>query len=344
MNLLPDSEQEQIADAVIAFLTNEAPVERLRPDKGGQIGNADHLLWPQIGELGFWSLSIPEEAGGAGLSLCEEYLMYREFGRHLVSLGALGITIGARIAAAGGEADLLAGLLEGKRRVAIATPRGTGSTIAAQSQGRFHLLEVDGADLVIAWSNEGAALFSIDQFTVGESVIAVDSHMTLARADLATGTRPLCWVPATQDQIRVRALALIAAYGVGLCEASRDMAVEYAKVREQFGQLIGKFQAIKHRCADMAIWTEVAYCQATYAALAVENGLADCDLQAIAASLLAVDVALRNGADNIQVHGAFGFTAEGDAHLYIKRGHVLEALTGGRRQQKQDLLRHAIAV
>jgi alkylation response protein AidB-like acyl-CoA dehydrogenase len=336
MDLLPTSEQEQILDAAKAFLEGEVPLSRLRPEKG-EIGNSDHLLWPQLGALGFWGLSLDERSGGAGLSVCEEYLLYREFGRHLLSLGALGITLGARIAESAGISDAIASLLSGEARVALANPRGP-TTVDRVSSGSWHLLEGKDADWVVAWSATGSALFRADQFRIVEDVVAMDSHMTLLRAELPP-TQPAAFVPASDDDNSLRALLLISAYAVGIAEATRDEAVEYAKVREQFGQPIGKFQAVKHRCAEMAIRAEVAYCQATYSALALQNALEDQGLQVIAAKVLATDTALRNSADNIQVHGAFGFTAEANAHLYLKRAHTLDFLGGSLREQKAMLLR-----
>jgi alkylation response protein AidB-like acyl-CoA dehydrogenase len=336
MNLLPTSEQDQILDAAKDFLSGEAPVERLRPQHG-QIGNLDHLLWPQLGELGFWGLSLPESLGGSGLTVCDEYLLFREFGRHLISIGALGLTLGARVAGMAGHTDALSAILAGQARVAIANPRGH-AVLGPESSGHWHLLEGRDADWVLAWSPAGSALFAADQFSAVEDVLAMDSHMTLQRAEL-DAVPPVAFLPAAVEDLDSSALALIAAYGVGVAEATRDMAVDYAKVREQFGQPIGSFQAVKHRCADMAIRTEVAYCQATYAALALALGHKDRKLHVVAAKLLATDAALKNSADNIQTHGAFGFTAEGDAHLYLKRAHTLDFLSGDLRAQKAALLR-----
>lgn len=335
MYLLPTSEQEQILDAARAFLDGEAPLSRLRPEYG-EIGNKDYLLWPQLADLGFWGLSIDEASNGSGLSICEDYLLYREFGRHLISLGALGLTLGARIASRAGRADIAAALMSGQHRVAIANARGP-AQIGSTCSGDFHLLEGRDADWVVAWSESGAALIQADQFIIAQDVVAMDSHMTLLRAELPSAT-PAAFVARAEEDIRLRAFVLIAAYAVGIAEAARDEAVEYAKVREQFGQPIGKFQAVKHRCAEMAIRTEVAYCQATYAALAYDNALEDQALHIVAAKLLATDAAMHNSADNIQTHGAFGFTAEANAHLYLKRSHTLDFLGGAMREQKKDLL------
>jgi alkylation response protein AidB-like acyl-CoA dehydrogenase len=336
MDLLPTSDQEQIVDAAKSFLEGEAAIARLRPEHG-EIGNNDHALWPQLGELGFWGLAVPEDKGGAGLTASEEFLLYREYGRHLLSLGALGISLGVQLAATRGADDALASMLTGKTRVAIANPRGP-VELGQVCSGSWHLLEGRDAEWVVAWSPAGGALFSASQFQVAEDVLAMDSHMTLLRAELPP-CNPVAFVPASVTDTRLRALMLIAAYATGISEAVRDQSVEYAKVREQFGQQIGKFQAIKHRCAEMAIRSEVAFCQATYAALAFDASLEDAELHVSAAKLLATDAALCNSADNIQVHGAYGFTSEADAHLFLKRAHTLDYLGGTLREQKSAVLK-----
>jgi alkylation response protein AidB-like acyl-CoA dehydrogenase len=123
-----------------------------------------------------------------------------------------------------------------------------------------------------------------------------------------------------------------------MAEATRDMAVEYAKTRQQFGKAIGSFQAIKHLCADMAIRAEAAVCQVIFAALVESERRAGARFHSVAARLVAVEAALQNAAQNIQVHGAIGFTAEAEAHLFIKRAHVLEQLWGNTRQQRRQML------
>jgi alkylation response protein AidB-like acyl-CoA dehydrogenase len=117
----------------------------------------------------------------------------------------------------------------------------------------------------------------------------------------------------------------------GMAEATRDMAVGYAKLREQFGQAIGAFQAIKHICADAALRAEAATCQLMFAAIETQKQSSLAPMHVTAAKLTAADALLQNAAANIQVHGGIGFTAECDAHLYMKRAHVLEQLLGSQR-------------
>jgi alkylation response protein AidB-like acyl-CoA dehydrogenase len=174
-------------------------------------------------------------------------------------------------------------------------------------------------------------------------VLGTDHVLALQRAYL-NPTRPAIWVDNTTEDIYSRVELLISAYAVGIAEATRDMAVEYAKTRQQFGKVIGSFQAIKHLCADMAIRAEAAVCQVIFAALVesephAESGpRAGARFHSVAARLVAIEAALQNAAQNIQVHGAIGFTAEAEAHLFIKRAHVLEQLWGNTRQQRRQML------
>ena len=117
----------------------------------------------------------------------------------------------------------------------------------------------------------------------------------------------------------------------GIAEAERDMGARYAIDREQFGRPIGAFQAVKHRVADTAIRAEAAWSQTAVAALRVAAGEGGAQFQASSAKVVATDAAIRNGRDTIQNHGAIGFTAEHDAHLFLKRAHVLDHVLGDTR-------------
>ena len=335
MDLLPTGEQQQIIDTIRGFLLDAAPVERLRPDRHGQIGNPDAALWPQLAELGFLGLGLDEERGGLGLGAIEEALVYREFGRALVSLGILGITLGSHLAA-GIDPALAAEMLTGSMPVGLATPRAP-ATVGERLSGAFHLIEARDADLVAVIVPEGVALVCTDQFTDIDGRLSMDSNTLLARGTL-DGATPLVRSPAAGELLHARAILLLAAYAVGMAGATLAMAVAYAQVREQFGKPIGSFQAVKHKCADMAIVNEVASCQVAFASIVLDKGGRDSIYQATAAKIVAVDAALKNAAQNIQIHGAIGFTAETDAHLYVKRAHMVDMVAGDLRQQRATLI------
>jgi alkylation response protein AidB-like acyl-CoA dehydrogenase len=123
---------------------------------------------------------------------------------------------------------------------------------------------------------------------------------------------------------------LAAAEAVGVAERALEASVEYAKVRQQFGKPIGTFQAIKHRCADMATRTEVARASVTWAAVALDDHDPEAAEWVHAAKALATRAALESTHDNVQNHGGMGYTWEADAHLLLKRARVLEHCFGSR--------------
>jgi alkylation response protein AidB-like acyl-CoA dehydrogenase len=123
---------------------------------------------------------------------------------------------------------------------------------------------------------------------------------------------------------------LAAAEALGVAERAAEMSVDYAKVRQQFGKPIGTFQAIKHRCADMAVRAEVARSSVTYAAVALAEGADGVARHVAMAKVLATGAAIGNATDNIQNHGGMGYTWESDAHLYLKRARLLEHCFGTR--------------
>ena len=106
------------------------------------------------------------------------------------------------------------------------------------------------------------------------------------------------------------------------------MAVEYAKVRHQFGRPIGSFQAIKHRCADLLLEVESLRSAVQYAAAAVAEDSAEVPVVAALVKAYASDVYFHVTAENIQIHGGIGFTWEHDAHLYFKRAKSSQLLLG----------------
>jgi hypothetical protein len=278
---------------------------------------------------------LPESCGGIGFNAAEEMLAYREFGRHLLSPSIFGLTLGAR-AAARVESPLLAAALSGALTVGLANARGR-VRLGTECSGEFHLFDAGGAEWILICAEEGTALLQRADFLEVTEVLGTDHVVRLERGRLE-GARPAIWVDAASEPIHARAQLLLAAYAVGMGEATRDMAVEYAKNRQQFGKPIGAFQAIKHLCADMAIRGEAALCQVIFAALIQAEERDGIDFHTVSAKLVAVDAALKNAATNIQVHGAIGFTAEADAHSFLKRAHLIEQLWGDTRHQRRRML------
>jgi alkylation response protein AidB-like acyl-CoA dehydrogenase len=336
MDLLPTPEQQEIAAAAASLLTKELPITRLR-ELRAEPSSVDRRAWSRCAELGWFGLGLGEAEGGVGYGLAEEALVFGEIGRHLAPGPFLATTLGARVAAAGGRHDIAAAILAGEAVVAMAEHRDDHATVGVTVSGSFDLVDPFGASYAVTAGSTGAALLSLDHLEPFDDLPCIDPGVRLGRVELDAAPA-LVYVASDVDPIFLRGSVLAAAMLVGMAEATRDMAAEFAKVRVQFAKPIGAHQAVKHRCADMAVRAEVARCQVLFAALSVDEGRPDAGFQAVAAKVVATDAAINNAEDNIQVHGGMGYTFEHDAHLYLERAHVLDRLLGTSRQHLARLI------
>jgi hypothetical protein len=232
------------------------------------------------------------------------------------------------LAAAADRSDALGALLGGRGRVALVDdPQdqlGTGNTTHGADDNvvdggiATHFLLLGGQQVRIVEARHTAV----------DARPCIDPTRRLARVRFEGA--PAVVVSRDAAGVRDRATLLAAAEAAGVAERALELSVDYGKVREQFGRPIGAFQAIKHRCADMAVRAEVARSAVTYAAVAIEEDVADAQLAVHGAKSLATDAAIMNSTDNIQNHGGIGYTWEADAHLYLKRARLLEHVLGTR--------------
>ena len=316
MDLLLSEDQQQIVDSIRDVLRHEFAFERLRR---GQPPFADgaRSLWPQLAQLGWFGLALSESAGGLGLSVAEEYLLLREAGRHLVTPLLMSTVLAAHAAHAAGRHELVAAFAGGTARAGLVLAQ---APLRVGDEVPVYAVDADDCDWLVAWSGASLWLLEREALRDAQPVTGLDETLPLEKATLDMARA--CGQGSAQLALRAR--VLVAAQLCGLAEGARDMAVEYAKVREQFGRPIGSFQAIKHRCADMAMACEVAICQTAWSAVKVSNGAADAPREVAAARLLAQRAAQDNAAANIQIHGAMGFSAEGGAHHFLKRAVLLQ--------------------
>lgn len=329
IDLLPDAGQRQVIDGVAALLASLWPAAGQRSRQP----QAEAVLLA-AGEAGWFGLGLPENLGGVGMTPCEDMLMFREIGRTLAPLSLLASSLGAQVAARSGS-PLAAEVLAGRMRIGLVLPLApqAGEVLA----GDLQLFEAAGADLVLAATDAGFGLWPLDALQGVRPAVAIDGSVGLQRA-VASASRPVAWLPRQEHALLLDAQVLIAALLVGMAEAVRDMAVEHARSRQQFGKPIGAFQAISHYCADMAVRAETALAQALFASVAVRDRRPDATFSAAAARWMAQEAAFRNATMNIRVHGGMGFTAECAAHRYLKRAMVLGQLLGNADALRRDLL------
>jgi alkylation response protein AidB-like acyl-CoA dehydrogenase len=132
-----------------------------------------------------------------------------------------------------------------------------------------------------------------------------------------------------------------AAEMLGAARRCLDMAVGYAKVREQFGQPIGSFQAIRHKCSEMLLEVENSHSAVYYAAWAQDAKAEDHELAASVAKAYVGDASRKVCGEAIQVHGGIGFTWEYDLHIYFKRAKALESMYGDVDYHREQIVRRA---
>jgi alkylation response protein AidB-like acyl-CoA dehydrogenase len=135
------------------------------------------------------------------------------------------------------------------------------------------------------------------------------------------------------------AVAGVSAEMVGVAQRVLDMTVEYTKQREQFGRPIGSFQAIKHKCAEMAVGLEASRSASLYAAWAVATDGEDKDIAVSIAKSSCGDWLGHLAGEGVQVHGGIAYTWEHDMHLYLRRMKSLEVFCGDAPYHRERLAR-----
>lgn len=303
LNRSPD--QRQILDAAAAMLGTSYPLGRLRGHGRDELS--------EITGFGAFALALPEEEGGAGFTVAEEALLHVLLGRHVVSTRALATALATRLAQSLGGRELAERFRNG------------GDACMAIADGDSVLLVDPGSGFAVIFGDRCLRLAALDP-SRGEETDGLGHGVPLrkmAQADLD--------ILGSTDDPELLAVAdlLVGAQLLGVAEAARDLTVSYVQVRQQFGKPIGAFQALKHRCADMAITAEMLSAQLDMAAIALRDRRDDALFQVAALRLLAPQVALDNARGCIQLHGGIGFSDEADAHHLLKQAHILSRLGRG---------------
>jgi alkylation response protein AidB-like acyl-CoA dehydrogenase len=307
MELMPSPAQQDIADSTAEYLAKEFPISRVRElATADGCAVVDENTWRRWAALGFFSLGLPEHAGGLGLGLVEELLVIEQFGRYLTPGPTVSSIVATHVAHAAGLRKLTSALVGGAVQIGLRI-------------GDIGY-DVQAGGLALSVNRTGAELHAISEATALQSI---DPSMRLSR--VVVGDR----IAAVADEmVQLRLWVLQSAMLVGIAAVAEAQSTAYAKVRHQFGQPIGAFQAVKHRCADMAVRSYVASAQLHLAATSVDTAQPDARFQSAAALTLALDAARSNVAVNIQNHGGIGFTDEHDAGLMLKRATALAAAVG----------------
>ena len=356
MNFAFTDEQEELRKTVRAFMdskSSEAAVRELMETEDGY----DTAVWKQVAEqLGLQGLAIPEEFGGSGYSFVELGIVLEEMGRALFTAPFFSTVVlaGTTLLHSGDEAAKqahLPGIASGETiaTLAVTEPNGkwddSGVEATATKDGDGYKINgtksfvIDGhmANLIIVAAKvDGAtSLFAVDGDAPGLTRTSLSTmDQTRKQAKLEFSDVPGTLIGAEGDGVAVLDKAFdyivvgLAAEQVGGSQKVLDMAVEYAKVRVQFGRPIGSFQAIKHKCADMLLEVESAKSAAYYGLWCAAEENDELPSVASLAKAYCSEAYFHAAAENIQIHGGIGFTWEHPAHLYFKRAKSSELLFG----------------
>ncbi|HEX5713099.1 MAG TPA: acyl-CoA dehydrogenase family protein [Solirubrobacterales bacterium] len=351
-------EQQAIKSTAHDFLAARFKSERIREIAASEDG-VDPEGWREMAELGWAGLALPEEWGGQGLGIVDLAVLFEEMGYALAPSPLLSNTVAGlalslcgsddqrerflRPLAAGellgtpalwdagspgtiGEFTLEAradgdGLVLDGEKVLVPDAAGANFFLVATSDGRRHLVERGAAGVTVAPEDgiDPTRRFSSVRFE-GVRVAAAD---TLPAE--ATDYYPVFH----------RVCVALAAESTGIAQRTLEMAVEYAKDRQQFGRPIGAYQAVSHRCAQMLLETENARSAVYGAAWAADAEPESLPLAASMAKAYASDAGWRVPDASIQVHGGIGFTWEHDLHFFLKRGRANAAIFGDSKWHRE---------
>lgn len=355
MNLELTDEQLALRDTVRRFLAEKASVagyvRTMLADPTGKSGQ----VWAGLTAVGATGLLVPPEYGGAGLTMVEAGIVAEELGGKLHPGPWLSCAVAAprvlmRTGAAADAGELLTGIADGSLIVTVGPltgPRPTasedaGRTVLSGQVAAMSDLAASDVALMLADGPDGTGLYAAQTSHPGFGWTlrnGVDQTIKLFGATLAeVPAERLASAPADVVQAVIDDVVVVrAADALGAASTVMQIAVEYAKVRRQFGQPIGSFQAIQHLCADMYETVELARGGVMHAlwtadtADSAEAHLAAARAKAFAARLAAVaDTA-------IQVLGGIGYTWEHDAHLYLRRLLAWTTFLGGAGRYLEEL-------
>jgi alkylation response protein AidB-like acyl-CoA dehydrogenase len=344
-------EQQMLRSLVRELLSKESTPRQVRRWMDDPLGY-DEATWGRMAEMGLLGLAIDPRFGGQGLGMIEQALVLEEIGRAAYPGPYFASTV---LAAPALPSEYLADVAAGRLKATLAFVddalgwSADSVHMRAQRRGGEHVLagtkrfvpwaHVADLILVAARADDELSIFALERGAPGVEISPnVEMDRTSKTSTLVLDDARAALIGTWDDTLSDRAAIGAAAEMLGAARKCMELSVEYAKVRHQFGQPIGAFQAIKHACADMLLEVENAHAATYYAAWAVDAGAPDAALAASVAKAHVSEAARKVCGSAIQVHGGIGFTWDYDLHLYVKRAKHLEPLYGDADSHRERAL------
>ena len=375
MALVLTEEQSMLRDSARGLISDKAPVSHLRQLRDSKdVSGFSRELWKTFAEMGFSGLLVPEEFGGSGLGCVEAGVVMEEIGRTLMPSPFLSTAVLAASALARGgnaaqKAEHLPKIVDGSLLAALAIDEGAKhrplqtKLQAVRSGNGFRLsgdkaYVVDGhiADLLIvaarsagaAGERDGLTLFVVDPKAKGieiEHTAMVDSHNAArikfdqveVNADGVLGEVDQGF--ALLEGVLNIGRGAVASEMVGLSEEVFGRTVSYLKERKQFGKLIGEFQALQHRAAQLYIDIEITRAAVLKALQTLDGDFANAGAAVAVAKARAGTTATLAVQEGVQMHGGMGMTDQFDIGFFMKRARVCQELFGDSNFHADQLAR-----
>ena len=364
MALVLTEDQELLAQTARDFVRTNSPVSRLRALRDGQEMGFSPDVWQEMAQLGWAGILIPEEYGGAGMGLADLAVVLEAAGRNLAPEPFLStVLLGGQLLARAGSPEQkqawLPGIATGEKILALAyqearsrydlnrvSTRATAEGDAWRLLGeKMQVLDGQNADALIVSARtsgedndqDGLTLFLIAPDTPGVALIPqtrvdgraaalvnLDGVKVGAESIVGTvghGFQTLSYI------VDLATVGLCAEMLGGMSQIFEDT-LDYLKTREQFGVVIGSFQALKHRAANVFMEIELCRSAVMAAANAADAGESDLALLVSLAKARCSDAFVLATNEGVQMHGGIGMTDEHEAGLYMKRARAAEMTFG----------------
>lgn len=359
-----NEDHQQLSSTLRSFVDAECPTQMLvKQIENSRRNGSDMGLFRRLsGELGLLGAAVPENRGGAGFGLTGLFVIFRELGRAVYGGPFLSSVLAAetlvqadldqqedallRSLLAGNQCATVAGLARERCDNLIAVEQGGKWTV---SGGAVRVLNADaGAMLVFANAPNGLGCFRV----VNTASLAIEPVELLDLSRSSANVRfdgvPVVRIGTAasathaRDQVAKAAALCIAAEQVGGAERALELTIEHASIRKQFGSPIGSFQAIKHRCADVAMALEGAVNTGLHAAWALDQGIGSEQPWVSFAKSICVEASVKAAETLIQVLGGVGFTWEHPAHIFYRRAVSSRCLFGSTDAHRQAIIASVI--
>lgn len=370
MDFALNEDQELFRSSIRQFLESKGDLAISRNYMDGKIEVLEEI-WKGLGDLGYMGITVPESYGGLGLGDLTLVPILEELGRAVVpgpypETVAFAVPLIEKYGSEEQKKRYLPEIAEGKRKFSIALFEGGGEIapveikLRAKANGDNYVLEgekvlaphADIADTLIVPvrtggnnSEYGITLLLIDckdaklEYQVQQSI---DETRKMVKVNFGEVVVPksqvLGPIHGGWSLLQKGLYHLNAAWSstmVGGIERTVQMATEYANTRQQFGQPIGRFQAVKHKIVNMKLDLELSRSLSYYSSWAVENEAEDMVEAVALATSNNSEAYIRAASSNIQVHGGMGFTWEFDCHLFLKRARSLENQLGSPESHRE---------